>query len=84
MHAGNATVAHHHYPTQAAGPVPNPQQPTTEQKRSSDLAGLKLQLSELVSMKTMLPVDMQGPLDVCITKVTTQVRDLVCVSDVTE
>jgi hypothetical protein len=60
------------------------QQPTTEQKRASDLAVLKVQLSELVSMKTMLPVDMQGPLDECITNVTAQVRGLVCVSDMTE
>jgi hypothetical protein len=81
-----ATVAHHHYPPQSpcSSQQTNIFSPTNvlspEKKRAADLCAFKEQLSELVEMKKLLPGDMQGPVDECISKVTSQVHGLVCVS----
>jgi hypothetical protein len=78
-----ATVAHHHYPPQSLTSPTSSQQTNVlspEKKRAADLSAFKEQLSELVEMKKMLPDSMQGPVDSCISKVTRQVHDLVCVS----
>jgi hypothetical protein len=80
---GTATVAHHHYP--AHSPANSLSQPSTiavspEKKRAEDLSAFKEQLSQLVEMKNMLPDNLHGPVDACISKVTRQVHDLVCLN----
>ena len=78
-----ATVAHHHYPP-GSQTSPSSSQHTNilspQKKRAADLCAFKEQLSELVEMKKMLPDGMQGAVDSCISKVTRQVHDLVCVT----
>jgi hypothetical protein len=78
-----ATVAHHHYPPHS--PANSQSQPSTialspEKKRAEDLTAFKEQLSQLVEIRKMLPDTMQGPVDACISKVTRQVHELVCLN----
>ncbi len=74
-----ATVAHHHYPVQTP-PSSQSSVVSPERKRAEDLSAFKEQLAQLVEMKNMLPDNLQGPVNSCISKVTRQVHDLVCVS----
>jgi hypothetical protein len=86
QHAGTtAAVAHHHYPPssqQSSSQVSSPQTTilSPARKRASDLSAFKDQLADLVAMRDMLPENLQGPLTTCISKVTDQVHDLVCMS----
>ncbi len=74
-----ATVAHHHYPQSFASSL-NTSSPSPGKKRAEELCAFKEQLSQLVEMKNMLPHDLQGPVDSCISKVTQQVHELVCLN----
>lgn len=84
----NTNVAHHHYPAPSSPPpsraVENATSPA--KKKASELSAYKEQLSELMLMRNMLPDNMHGQLNECISKVTSKVHGFVCLDaeDLTE